>query len=65
MSKTTFWDEGQSLKIINHFRLLGCSIPKDIEKVVGLKDTTQEALIIQNGCECPYMVLMKSMKMWL
>ncbi len=51
MSRTTFWDEGQSLKIIDHFRLLGCSIPKKIEKVVGLKHMIEEALIIQNGCE--------------
>jgi hypothetical protein len=39
------------LQIIDHFHLLGCSIPKEIEKVVGLKHMTQEALIIQNGCE--------------
>ncbi len=58
LSRTTFWDEGQSLKIIDHFRLLGYSIPKEIEKIVGLK-----ALIIQNGCEDKHR-LMKSMKMW-
>ncbi len=50
MSRTTFWDEEQSLKIIDHFRLLGCSIPKRIEKVVGLKHMIEEVLIIQNGC---------------
>lgn len=36
------------MNIIEHFRLLGCSIANKIEKVVGL---TKEALIVQNGCE--------------
>jgi hypothetical protein len=39
------------LNIIEHFRLLGRSIANKIEKVVGLKHMTKEALIVQNGCE--------------
>jgi adenylate kinase family enzyme len=39
------------LNIIEHFRLLGCSIANKIEKVVGLKHMTKEAFIVQNERE--------------